>query len=291
MKVLSLFDGISCGQLALQRAGIKINEYYASEINPNSIKITQNNFPNTVQLGDITKIRNDNVSNLNINILIGGSPCENLSITAIDRPEVANGLKGEKSSLFFEYIRLLKIIKPKYFFLENVNSMKESERDIITKTIGVNPIMINSNLVSAQDRERLYWTNIQGVQQPKDKNILLKDIMQQNVDEKYYYNKPFIFHGLDKKVCATLEINSTDMCKRVYNPNFKCATLTAVRGGYQEKKVYDNGRVRKLTPIEYERLQTLPDDYTKGISDNERRSVCGDGWTIDVIEHIFRYIT
>jgi len=289
--VLSLFDGISCGQLALQRAGIKVNTYYASEINPNSIKITQNNFPNTIQLGDIRELTELKLRKLpKIDLLIGGSPCENLSITACNRPSVASGLKGEKSSLFFDYVRILHIVKPTYFLLENVASMKVENKNIISNILGVEPVLINSNLVSAQDRERLYWTNIAGITQPKDKQILLKDIMQQEVLEKYYYNKPFTFNGIDKKVIATLQVNTTDMCKRVYNPNFKMATLTAVRGGYQEKKVYDNGRVRKLTPIEYERLQNLPDNYTYGFSNNIRYSCIGDGWTVDVIGNILQNI-
>jgi len=291
LNVLSLFDGISCGQLALQRAGIKVNTYYASEVNTNSIKITQNNFPNTIQLGDVRELTELKLRKLpKIDLLIGGSPCENLSITAINRPLVASGLKGEKSSLFFDYVRILHIVKPKYFLLENVASMKEEYKNVISEMLGVQPILINSNLVSAQDRERLYWTNIPDITQPADKQILLKHIMQQEVSEKFYYKKPFIFHGDNKKVIATLQVNTTDMCKRVYNPEFKCATLTAVRGGYQEKKVYDNERVRKLTPIEYERLQTLPDDYTYGFSNNIRYSCIGDGWTVDVISHMLKNI-
>ena len=291
MIVLSLFDGISCGQLALQRASIKVNTYYASEINLNSIKITQKNFPNTIQLGDIKELTELKLRKLpKIDLLIGGSPCENLSIIACNRPSVASGLKGEKSSLFFDYVRILHNVKPTYFLLENVASMKVENKNIISNILGVEPILINSNLVSAQDRERLYWTNIPNIKQPKDKQILLKDIMQQDVIEKFYYDKPFIFHGIDKKVIATLQINTTDMCKRVYNPYFKCATLTAVRGGYQEKKVFDNNRVRKLTPIEYERLQNLSDDYTYGFSNNIRYSCIGDGWTVDVISHILQNI-
>lgn len=291
MNVLSLFDGISCGQVALERANIKINTYYASEINLNSIKITQNNYPNTIQLGNIKQLLKSKYKSLNIDLLIGGSPCEDLSNTAIDRKNVKKGLEGKKSRLFFKYLAILKHIQPKYFLLENVASMTEENKNYISKLLGVTPILIDSGLVSAQDRLRYYWTNIPNIQQPKDKGLILKDIIEQNIEEKYYYNKPFEFYGLDKKVCAKLQVNSHDLCKRVYNPNFKCATLTAVQGGYQEKKIYDNGRIRKLTPIEYERLQTLPDNYTKGISDNARRSVCGDGWTVDVIVHILKNIS
>ena len=148
--------------------------------------------------------------------------------------------------------------------------------------------MINSNLFSAQDRERLYWTNINIGSLPKSNITVLKDIMVSDAPEKDYYDKPYIFHGEDKKVIATLQVNTHDMLKRVYNPQFKCATLTCVNGGYQEKKVWDNGRIRKLTPVEYERLQTLPDNFTEGYSDNVRRSLCGNGWTKEVIKHIFK---
>lgn len=289
MNVLSLFDGMSCGQIALNRTNIKYNTYYASEINPNSIKITQKNYPDTIQLGNITLLTYEKLKSLNkIDLLIGGSPCEDLSVTAVDRKDINKGLDGEKSKLFYEYVRILDFLHPKYFLLENVASMTDENKNVISKKLGIEPILIDSGLVSAQDRERLYWTNIPNVQQPLDKGLVLKDILETNVTEKYFYNKPFEFYGLDKKVCGKLQVNSHDLCKRIYNPNFKCATLTAVQGGYQEKKIYDNGRCRKLTPIEYERLQTIPDDYTYGVSDTARRSMCGDGWTIDVITFIFK---
>lgn len=291
MNVLSLFDGISCGRVALERAGIKIDAYYACEINKDSIKITQKNYPDTIQLGDVQELTEEKLKLLQkIDLLIGGSPCENLTICAIDRPEVSNGLEGKKSILFFEYARILDLVKPKYFLLENVASMKRKNKEIITKTLSVEPHLIDSNLVSAQDRERLYWTNIPNVTQPEDKKLVLKDIMEENVLDAYFYNKPFTFHGYDKKVIATLEVNSHDIVKRVYNPNNKCGTLTAINGGYQEKKVFDKGRVRKLTPLEYERLQTLPEGYTYGVSETSRRSLCGDGWTVDVLTHIFKNI-
>lgn len=286
MNVVSLFDGMSNGHIALDRAGIKVDAYYASEIKQHSINITQKNYPNTIQIGDVTKIHYPIFPE--IHLLIAGSPCQNLSVTAIDRKDVASGLKGEKSILFFEFVKALKILRPNYFLLENVASMPEADKKIITELLEVEPIMINSNLVSAQDRERYYWTNIPSVTQPEDKGILLRDIMEPEVDEKYYINKPFEFYGLDKKVCGELKVNTTEMCRRVYNPNFKCGTLTVVQGGYQEKKVYDKGRVRKLTPTEYERLQTVPEGYTAGVADGKRYSMLGDGWTVDVIAHIFK---
>lgn len=286
MNVLSLFDGASCGRVALERLGIKIDKYYASEINPNSIKIAQKNYPDTIQLGDVQLLDEEKLKALDkIDLLIFGSPCIDLSII---KSKVRESLKGDQSKLFFEAIRIKDLIKPKWFMMENVASMNNESKDIITSHMGVDPIMINSNLVSAADRERYYWTNIPIDGLPEDKGLVLKDIMEENVDEKYFYKKPFTFHGHDKKIIATLEVKTHDMLKRVYNPNNKCGTLTAVQGGYQEKKVFDNGRVRKITPIEYERLQNLEDNYTYGISDTARRSLCGDGWTIDIIKHIFK---
>ena len=290
MNVLSLFDGMSCGQIALERAEIKVDRYYASEINPYSVKITQKNYHNTIQLGDITLLDDEKIKELGeINLLIGGSPCQNLSITAVDRPEITQGLQGEKSKLFYHYVRILRKINPRYFLLENVASMKKQDKDIITWTLGVEPIKINSNLVSAQDRERYYWTNLP-IDQPNDKGILLKDIIESKVDEKYFYKQSFDFNGNDKKVIATLHIKGHEQMKRVYNPNGKCATLTACRGGNLQKKVFDNGRCRKLTPLEYERLQTVPEGYTEGVSDSQRYNMLGDGWTVDVIAHIFSYL-
>lgn len=153
---------------------------------------------------------------------------------------------------------------------------------------GASPVMINSADFSAQERKRLYWTNIPIADLPERNTSVLRDIMVDDAPEKDYYNKPFTYHGNDKRVIATLEVNTHDLLKRVYNPDFKCATLTCVNGGYQEKKVWDNGRIRKLTPVEYERLQTLPDGFTEGYRDNVRRSLCGNGWTKEVIKHIFK---
>lgn len=293
MNVLSLFDGMSCGQIALERAGVAVGKYYASEINPHSIRVTQKNFPKTIQVGDVTALSVGGLSTGglgSIDLLIGGSPCQNLSIAVINQDGHNQGLSGEKSKLFHHFVRVLQESKPKYFLLENVASMKNSDREIITQALGVEPILINSNLVSAQDRARYYWTNIPCTTQPADKGVVLKDIMQEHVDEKYYYSQPFEFHGWDKKVIATLRINGHDILKRVYNPNGKCATLTACRGGNLQKKVYDNGRCRKLTPTEYELLQTVPKGYTEGVSDSQRYNMLGDGWTVDVIAHIFEGI-
>jgi DNA-cytosine methyltransferase len=279
MNVLSLFDGISCGQLALERAGVKCDAYFASEIKPNAIKITQHNYPNTTQLGDVSNIKASDLPK--IDLLIGGSPCQSFSKTI----SYNTGLDG-KSKLFFEFVRLLKEVKPKYFLLENVTMKKEWE-DIITSYMGVDPVSINSELFSAQSRERLYWTNIPIEPLPTSK-LVLKDIIEASVPEKYYYKEDFIFHDNDKVVCATLGINGHDILKRVNSTNHKCQTLTAVCGGNQQKKIIQNGRARKLTPLEYERLQTIPDGYTSTAADGARYNTIGDGWTVDVIAHIFK---
>ena len=199
-----------------------------------------------------------------------------------------------KSKLFFEYVRALNEVKPKYFLFENVASMNKESKQIISHYLGCEPILINSNNFSAQDRARLYWTNIP-VELPinhmcKD---VLKNILQDEseVHEKYYYDAPLLNIDMSKQVCATLDINIHDMHKRVFNPDFKCHALTCVSGGHQQKKVLVNGRARKLTPLEYERLQTLPDNYTAGVSDGARYSAIGNGWTADVISYILKGIS
>lgn len=287
MNVLSLFDGISCGQLALLRSGIKADKYFASEIDPNAIKIANKNFPNTIQIGDVTTVKGKNIDN--IKLLLGGSPCQDLSICKADRDRT--GLRGSKSNLFFEYYRLFTECNPKYFLFENVD-MKEEDKNIITTLLGVEPKEINSNLITAQDRKRLYWTNIPYNNDPVDKKLFLKDIVIAHtlVPNKYWYDKEFEYHGEDNKIQCTLNIKTHEALKRVYNLNNKCGTLTCVSGGYQEKKIYQNGRCRKLMPIEYERLQTLPDNYTESLCDSKRYTAIGNGWTVDIISHILNGI-
>lgn len=288
--VLSLCDGVSGGQQAFERLNVKFdgvnNKYYASEIADYSIKITQKNYPKTIQIGDMTAITNEMLDKIgDVDILFSGTPCKSLSIC--NTGNYSEGLNGS-SKLFWDFVRIKNYTKPKYFLFENVESMRDSDRDVITKTLGIEPIMINSSLFTAQDRKRYYWTNIPVAPLPEKSDLVLKDIMIANADEKLFYKQDFEFHGWDKKQIATLDIKCHDIGKRVYNPNMKCATLTAVTGGYQEKKVYDNNRCRKLTPLEYERLQGMKDNYTEGISNSKRYCSCGDGWTIDVIAHILK---
>ena len=288
MNVLSLFDGISCGHVALERAGIKVDNYFASEIDKYAIKVAMKNYPNTIQLGNVITV--DGFSLPKIDLLIGGSPCQDLSNYKYDRNDV-KGLEGAKSSLFYHYVRLLKEVKPTYFLLENVASMQDKWKDIISKELGVQPIMINSSLVCAAERKRYYWSNIPNITQPNDLKIFLKDIVVDAIEvpEKYWYDKQFVYNGDDKKVQCTLDIKGHKQVKEVYNLNGKCNTLLCDgNGGNLQKKVYQNGKCRKLMPIEYERLQTLPDNYTDCVSDSRRYTAIGNGWTIDVITHIFK---
>lgn len=288
MNVLSLFDGIACGRVALERVGIKVDNYYASEIDKNAIKIAMNNYPYIIQLGDINNYEQWNLPQ--IDMIIGGSPCQDLSVYKFDRQDV-KGLEGTKSGLFYKFVACLEKFKPKYFLLENVPMQKEWE-DVISNILGVKPILINSNLLSAADRKRLYWTNIPNITQPKDKEILLKDIVQatETVDVKYWYDIPFTYNGDNEKVQCTLDMKGHRHMKEVYNLNGKCSTLTTCAGGNLQKKVYQNGKCRKLTPLEYERLQTFPDNYTDCVADTNRYNGIGNGWTVDIIAHIFSFI-
>lgn len=279
MNVLSLFDGISCGRVALERAGIKVDAYYASEIDKYAIKITQKNYPDTIQLGDVNNIDFTQFIG-KIDLLLGGSPCQDLSIAKQNR----QGLKGERSKLFWKYVEALNIVKPKWFIFENVASMKKEDKDIITKELGVEPIMIDSALVSAQQRKRLYWTNVPGIQQPEDKHIYLQDILEKYVDSEYYLKNNYLEwfnknkdYNLKKKFCSLNAKKAITLTARQY---------ASWRGNYIE----DSFGIRKLTPIECERLQTLPDNYTEGISNTQRYKCLGNGWTVDVIVHILKYI-
>ena len=304
MNVLSLFDGISCGQIALQRAGVKVDNYYASEIKPFAIKVTQDNYPNTIQLGDVKKVsynngvlysENGEYNVGKIDLLIGGSPCQDFSRANKN----ITGLKGEKSSLFYEYLRLWKEIEPTYFLLENVEMKKEHE-DQITDYMKVKPILINSSLVCGALRKRNYWTNIPNITQPQDKNISLQSVLETGYtnrlkaralcesDSRPNKNPVKIFHRYYAKGFNTVIFKDKthfDECKKYYDTHFKGFKAKDITG---EHEIF-NG-VRFLNRHERERLQTLPHDYCKSISDNDVASVCGDGWTVDVIAHIFSFL-
>ena len=392
MNVLSLFDGMSCGQQALERAGIKVDSYYASEVDPYAIQITMKNYPNTIQLGDVRNVNGNSLPS--IDLLIGGSPCQSFSfagrrkgMSTKDEQEILTldhylQLKEEgfefegQSYLFWEYMRLLNEVKPKYFLLENV-MMSKKWKHILSDAIGCEPIMINSNLVSAQNRKRLYWTNIKGISILEDKGIYLKDVLEENPNPKYYLSDKMIEwlekhankrgtqikakNGEDKSstitATATVKGNlSTDYIVAMrgrnpdnpksrisglpteqmpearedgktnclttvlkdnyvvseilndnqlkkFNPNVnadKHNTLTLAIGRAGSSSEYMNSiskiasityKLRKLTPVESERLQTVKDNYTQGVSDSQRYRMLGNGWTVDVIAHIFKHLT
>jgi len=409
MNVLSLFDGMSCGRIALDQLGIKVDTYYACEIDKFAMQVSNKNYPNIIQLGDVTKVKGVDLKN--IDLIIGGSPCQGFSFAgkqlAFDDP---------RSALFFEFIRLKEECKPKYFLLENVR-MKREHEDIISEYTGFEPIIINSSKLSAQNRVRLYWTNIPNITQPIDKGIVLKDILQNTdswgeqprylknkwngvprgnlvseVNEKgsclsatmykgqipLYVKKESIKNDallkkmttdegkaycltasygaaepnnslqrkqrtmIPKQIGIAIDIKGHDQIKRVYSEEGKSPTLTTCTGGHREPKVAcgrmigrhkingirqdskgsiagkskqmlelrkdektntlstvskDNVLVtsdpfevywRKLTPIECERLQTVPDKYTEGVSKSQRYRMLGNGWTVEVIKHIFK---
>lgn len=244
-----------------------------------------------LNLGDITLV--DETKIAPFNMICGGSPCQDLSNYKYDRGEV-KGLDGEKSGLFYYYVKALKEVKPKYFLLENVASMEKKWVDVISEELGVKPIMINSALVCAAERKRLYWTNIPNIEQPEDRGVVLKDIVipASEVPDKYWYTKyPITVHEGDIKVKATIHLNGHRQAKEVYGLNHKCNTLLCDgNGGNLVKKIYQDSRVRKLMPLEYERLQTLPDYYTDCVADSKRYTAIGNGWTVDVIAHILENI-
>ena len=381
MRVLSLFDGISAGQLALQRAGIDVETYYASEIDKYAIQVTKKNFPNTIHLGDITKWQEWDIDWSAIDLVIGGSPCQGFSFAGKQL-----NFDDPRSRLFFEFVDICHRVadeNPKMkFLLENVR-MKKEFQDVISQYMGIEPIQINSSLLSAQNRVRLYWTNIPNVTQPEDNGIVLRDILENSVDDKYYLSQEAIdymgrlrngkqrweYHknpidgkaacltanmykgvpygvvkitgaaqrgrylvdgkradhkvdnmvGLteqrlefrDDEKCnclttvskdslvgircvqiATLDMKGNDTIRRVYDEDGKSPCITTSTGGHRQPKVfdYDKNFARKLTPIECERLQTFPDDWTEGISNSQRYKALGNSWTVDVITHIFNNI-
>ena len=322
MNVLSLFDGMSCGQIALNNLGFKVDKYFASEIDKYAMEIAKKNFPDTIHVGNVEFVTKEMLNN-NIDLIIGGSPCQGFS-------RAGKGLNFEdpRSKLFFEFVRLIKECKPKYFMLENVKMNKES-RDIISEYLGVEPIYIDSALLSAQTRKRYYWTNIPNISDPVDKGIILKDIIQtteelkgSEVDERMVTNKGKAYCltarysgatwwnsiersqrtmiRIEDKVCfpeATkkgyvaagigqgIDIqypNSQTRRGRLLKDKSHCIQAGSVNQGIINEKY----NWRKLTPIECERLQTVPDNYTEGVSNSQRYKMLGNGWTIKVIEHV-----
>jgi len=285
-NILSAFDGCSCLQVALGKTGIQYENYFASEIDKYAQKITQKNFPDTIQLGDIHFVSGQRLPK--IDLLCGGSPCQDLSIAGKRK-----GLKGSRSGLFWEYVRLLKETKPRWFILENVASMSKENRDIITEALGVEPVMINAALVSAQNRKRLFWTNIP-VEQPEDRKIYLKDVLESGCDKSLIVNAKYEINAnlkpLVEKPIRIGQIGKGGQGDRIYSIEGKSVTLSALGGGRGAKTglYLVNDDVRKLSPVECERLMGLPDNYTKaeGVSATQQYKMIGNGFPSDVIAHI-----
>ena len=297
MNVLSLFDGISCGQVALERAGIKVDNYYASEIKKHAIKVTQKHFPNTIQIGDVTKVKykdgilyteNGEFKVGKIDLLIGGSPCQNFSIARTCMYEI-DGLKGDKSKLFYEYLRILKEVNPDYFLLENVKMKKESYEEL-NSYLGVKGILINSELVSFQKRPRIYWSNISNITIPEDKHINFQN-----------------YKDTDYDYCSQFKVKRTPSRERMWNNGQShnnelrsCANVTNSDKVFcltrKQDRCPNSGLIefddfcRFLTRREIELAQTLPVGYTNDLTYGQMQDVCGDGWTVDVIAHIFSFL-
>lgn len=331
MNVLSLFDGISCARVALDQAGLPVKTYYACEIDKHAIAISQKNYPDIVRLGDVREVR----GLTGIDLLIGGSPCQDLSIAKKDR----KGLDGERSGLFWEYVRILREVKPRWFVLENVASMSKADRDIITKELGVEPVLFNAALVSAQSRKRLFWTNLR-FDLPADRGIVLKDILEDSVGEEYAIpsrftqtpsgssklghvgntdgqaNRVYSIYGksvtlsangggsgaktglyfvghLDGSVRKGMEgqehlSRAHRQCNRVYGTDGKAPSLSASETSGRTHVAVEPTRIRKLTPIECERLQGLPDNYTEGVAKSHRYKCLGNAFHVEVVAHILR---
>ena len=338
MNVLSLFDGISCGQLALQRAGIKVDNYFASEVDAKAIAVTQRHFPNTIQLGDVRNIKAKDLPK--IDLVLAGSPCQGLSVCG-----KRLGFDDPRSALFWEFVRILDEVDPTYWLLENVRMAKE-DRDTINEALGVEGVKINSNLISCQNRDRYYWFNIPYAGKPEDKHIYVKDILESDVEAKYWLTEDYLrsknlewLNTLREEVMQGLN-QVTALCPnnaqagRVYDFNGKSPALTALGGGlgaktglYMCPKIIqrttrgpnnDKGikegyagklpyittsnwehnfyaaleyyGIRRFTPIEAERAQTIPDNYTEGYTPPQRYKLVGNAWTVDVVAHLLKGI-
>jgi site-specific DNA-cytosine methylase len=272
IRVLSLFDGISCARVALDRLGYEV-EYYASEVDRYAVQVAQKNWPDTVQLGDVRRITADMFPD-GIDLLIGGSPCQDLSIAKAGR----KGLDGERSGLFWEYVRIWRELRPRYFVLENVNSMPKEAKRIISETLGVEPIMIDAALVSGQTRKRVFWTNIPNVSLPVDKQILMSDSL--NMSLPFRNLKPFCFlkssFGMSSMKCILDSKSNTLTTSNTHN---KMYLLNE-----------DKTMMRTLTPNEFESLQCLPNNYTSGIANTHRFRCIGNAFNVEVVRHILSFM-
>lgn len=270
MNILSLFDGLSCGQIALERVGIEVENYFASEIDKYAIKVTQANYPKTKQIGDVTNVKAKDLPK--IYLLMGGSPCQGFSTAGNEL-----NFDDPRSKLFFEFVRLLEETKPKYFLLENVG-MKKEYRDVISEYLKCEPIHINSSKLTAQNRPRFYWTNIPNIEHPTDKGITVENILNikgVKVGQPQPYPRNYKQLGLNRS--ERMEFRSDGKSNAIIT--------NSTKNQIQTEKGY-----RKLTPLECERLQGVPDDYTNHVSDTQRYKMLGNGWTVDVIAHIMKGI-
>lgn len=293
MKVLSLFDGISCGMVALERAGIPVERYVAYEIEPNAIKISQKNYPQIEHCGDVTTA--DFTKYRGFDLLIGGSPCTNWSCAKNHKAKEKKELfinEGTGWELFKQYVRAKEEMQPKYFLYENNYRISQNIVEAITEMLGVQPTMVDSALVSAQRRKRLYWTNIPNVTQPKDKGLLLKDIYipdeslvrrDERIAKTAVKTKNYIKYDLMNK-------GHFSQAYRIYYLDGKSPTIARCRTETKTNMLIDESDICKykiISPVEAERLQTLPDNYTEGVPKTRRFEAIGNGWTVDVIAHIF----
>ena len=277
INVLSLFDGISCGHIALDKSGIPVDKYYASEIDKYAIQVTNKNYPDTINLGDVTKVNGEELDS--IDLLIGGSPCQGFS-----QAGKMKNFEDPRSRLFWEYVRILREVKPKYFLLENV-AMKKEWQDIISEALGVEPIMIDSSLTSAATRKRLYWTNIPNISQPQDLHINFGDIRERNVPNGsiYYTDKAMDWIRRHEK--------RTGKVLRIIRDNDKMQMLEAsMHKKYSSQRFFgieDIHGLRYITVTEGERCMNVPDGYTDCCSNTQRYKQLGNGWEINTISHIF----
>ena len=287
-NVLSIFDGMSCGQIALERAGIKVNNYFASEIDKHAIKVTQHNYPDTIQIGDVTQVKANELPK--IDLLCGGSPCQGFSFAGKQL-----NFDDPRSKLFFEFVRLKNELNPKYFLLENVK-MKREWQDIISEALGVQPIEINSKFFVPQNRPRLFWTNIKIENIPTTYNHCLNDILEEASDEYYLTEKQKSILDLNYKWSENEIIRhkaGKHQQDNIYRYDGLMACLSASHHGaarHLTKTYLPNGEIRRLTENEVEKLQGVPIDYTKTVSSSKRYEVLGNGWTVDVIAFIFSFL-
>ncbi len=309
-NILSLFNGMNCGRISCEEVGIKVDNYFASEIDVYANKITLKNNPDTIFIGDVTKVYGGYFSDA-IHLLIGGSPCQDL------RPG-RDGLKGKKSKLFYEYLRILNEVKQHNpdveFLFENVCRISNEDKNIISELLGVQPLKINSALVSAQNRERYYWTNISVPDMPTDINITIADILETNVNERYYLSdKAIAYINKDERITKKYTAINGDKALTLqhnysasWNGTFVCVDCN---GRVDENKtntvtnryskgvetfggnpfLFNGSRFRKFTPTECEALQTVPKGYTEGVSDSRRYNMLGNGWNVKTVSHILKY--